>query len=50
MRERFEVGDGELRRIVSWEKGRAPAIAHPEGVTREEKEDEFTLTVIYRWK
>lgn len=50
VRERFEVVDGAMKRTLSWEKGRAPAVVHPEGVEREEKADEYTLTVIYRWK
>ena len=50
VKERFEVNDGTLRRVLSWEKGSAPKITHPKGVEVSVEEEEKTLTVIYRWK
>ena len=50
VKERFEVGDGTLRRVLSWEKGSPPMIGHPKGVEASVEEEEKKLTVIYRWK
>ena len=50
VRERFEVARGEMRRVLTWEKGSAPKINHPEGVEAKVEQEEKKLTVIYRWK
>lgn len=50
MRERFEVGEGRMTRILSWEEGGAPKVTHPKGVEVEQKQEGEQLTVIYRWK
>jgi hypothetical protein len=50
VRERFEVVDGELRRVITWDKGEAPAYRHPEGVLVEEARKEKQIAITYRWK
>ena len=46
----FEVAEGKLIRMLSWEKGDSPEVAHPDGVEVESKSGEKTLTFIYSWK
>lgn len=50
VRERFEVNDGTMTRVLSWEEGGVPPLAHPQGIETQVKQEGNQLTVTYRWK
>ncbi|MEM9283624.1 MAG: hypothetical protein AAGA96_17520 [Verrucomicrobiota bacterium] len=48
--DRFAVEGDRMIRTLSWRRGKAPEIGHPDGVEVNSKSDEKSLTFIYRWK
>jgi hypothetical protein len=45
--EHFSVSDAKLVRAVKWSAGEAPKVTHPDGVERQEKSGENSLTFTY---
>jgi len=48
--EKFEILDGALVRTLTWEKGDAPEVAHPEAAEVESAAGEGSLIFTYSWK
>lgn len=48
--ERIEVRDRSLIRSLTWNKGTAPEVTHPDGLILEETRDTKKLRIQYRWK
>lgn len=50
VRERYEVVNGELHRVITWQEGKSPAYRHPAGVVVAEARKEKEIAITYRWK